>query len=180
MKKFFVLLTAICLVLSMAVSVSAATNDDLIKKLEEIPAANNKSFHDGAVRIIKEENLPADQIDKLIPLLEEAKQVLPENKGAAARDYTVEQVEKIFDILDRACEITGYSYVVTTFEKGTDVGIKVYRPDQSLMLEYTDGVIKATGVEETKSALPYVYLACGALLLASAGAVIIIRKKING
>ncbi len=178
MKKLVVFLTIVAILVSSMFTVSAATKDDLIAKLNEIPAAKNESFYEGAVKLIKDSDLTSEQIDKLIPLLEEAKTVLPANDGAAARDYTDEQIEKIFDILDRGCAITNYSYEATAF-KGNDFGIILYKnisaTEKEAVLEYTDGIIKATGVEDSSNA--YVYLIAGAVVLALAGAFLAIRKK---
>ncbi|MBE7092815.1 MAG: hypothetical protein E7365_06525 [Clostridiales bacterium] len=179
MKKLVVVLTIVAVLVCSMFSVSAATKDDLIAKLGEIPAAKNESFYEGAVKMIKDSDLTAEQIDKLIPLLEEAKTILPKNEGASARDYTKEQRDKIFDILDRGCEITGYSYEVVTYENGKDFGIKLYAPDKSVALEYTDGIIKATGVEDANNSA-YIYLAAAIVVLALAGAFVVVRKKVNG
>ncbi len=179
MKKFVVVLTIIAVLVCSMLSVSAATKDDLIAKLGEIPAAKNEVFYEGAVKFIKDADLTEEQIAKLIPLLEEAKTILPTNDGTAARDYTKEQREKVFDILDEGCEITGYSYKIVTYEKGEDVGIKLYAPDKSVALEYTDGIIKATGVEDTNNSA-YIYLAAAIVVLALAGAFVVVRKKVNG
>lgn len=179
MKKFVVVLTIVAVLVCSMLSVSAATKDELIAKLGEIPAAKNEVFYEGAVKFIKDADITEDQIAKLIPLLEEAKTILPENNGAAAKDYTKEQVKKISDILDKGCEITGYTYEVVHFEKGTDYGIKLYAPDKSVALEYTDGVIKATGVEDANNSA-YIYLAAAVVVLALAGAFVVVRKKVNG
>ena len=179
MKKFVVVLTIIAVLVCSMLSVSAATKDELIAKMGEIPAAKNEVFYEGAVKFIKDAELTEDQIAKLIPLLEEAKTILPKNEGAAARDYTNEQIKKIFDILDRGCEITGYTYEVVHFEKGTDYGIKLIAPDKSVALEYTDGIIKATGVEDANNSA-YIYLAAAIVVLALAGAFVVVRKKVNG
>ncbi len=186
MKKFFVTLAAVAVVVCSAFSVSAATKDQLISKMEEIPTANNAVFHDGAVRVIKEANFTEAQMDKLIPILEEAHKVLPENKGAAARNYTKDQIDKIFKLLDEACAITGYSYKVTAFNstdnngntvQGGDFGLLLYDNNKKLVLEYTDGIIKKTGEDATVNSISYVYLAAGILVLASAAAVVVVRKK---
>ena len=179
MKKFVVVLTIIAVLVCSVLSVSAATKDELIAKLEQIPAAKNQSFYEGAVKFIKDADLTAEQIDKLIPLLEEAKTILPENEGTSARDYTPEQREKIFEILDEGCEITDYTYEVVHFENGTDYGIKLVAPDNSVALEYTDGIIKATGVEDTNNSA-YIYLGAALVVLALAGAFVVVRKKVNG
>lgn len=179
MKKFVVVLTIIAVLVCSMLSVSATTKDELIAKLDEIPAAKNEVFYDGAVKFIKNADLTAEQIDKLIPLLEEAKTIIPKNEGAAARDYTPEQRKKIFEILDEGCEITDYSYEVVYFEKGTDFGIKLIAPDNSVALEYTDGIIKATGVEDTNNSA-YIYLGAAIVVLALAGAFVVVRKKVNG
>ena len=157
MKKFVVVLMIIAVLVCSMVSVSAATTDDLIAKLEEVPAAHNKVFHDGAVKFIKNADLPSEQIDKLIPILEKAKTIIPKNDGAAARDYTKEQRDQIFKLFKEGCEITGYTYEVVYYEKGTDYGIRLYGPDKKVALEYTDGIIKATGVEEANNSA-YIYL----------------------
>ncbi len=183
MKKFVVLLTLIAVFAFSMVSASAATTDDLIKALEAIPAANNKEFHDGAVKMIKEANFTSDQIDKLIPILEDLKTAVPTNKGPAARNYTKAEVDKVFEALDKACAITKYSYKVTDYKTstgGSDFGIKVYAPDKSVALEYTDGIVKATGVEDTTTGYEYLYLAGGAVVIALIAAVIVMRKRVNG
>lgn len=179
MKKFVVVLTIIAVLVCSMLSVSAATKEDLIDKMSEIPAAKNEVFYEGAKKLIRNSDLTSEQIDKLIPLLEEAKTVLPVNEGPAARDYTKEQQKKIFNILDRGCEVTGYSYEVVYFENGTDYGIKLYDADKAVVLEYTDGIIKATGVEDTNNSA-YIYLAAAIVVLALAGAFVVVRKKVNG
>ncbi len=178
MKKLLVILTVVAILACSMISVSAATKDDLIAKLGEIPAAKNETFYEGAVKFINDADLTTEQIDKLIPLLEEAKTILPKNDGTAARDYTDEQVDKIFDILDKGCEITNYTYETVTYENGKDFGIKLYGPDKKVALEYTDGVIKATGIEDSNSSA-YVYLAAAVVVLALAGAFVVVRKKAN-
>lgn len=178
MKKLVVVLTVVAILVCSMLSVSAATKDDMIAKLGEIPAAKNESFYEGAVKFIKDADLTTDQIDKLIPLLEEAKTIIPANKGTAARDYTKEQVDKIFAILDKGCAITNYSYEVVAFENGSDYGIRFYTPDSKVALEYTDGVIKATGIEDSNSSA-YIYLVAGVVVLALAGAFVVVRKKAN-
>lgn len=183
MKKLVVLLTLVAVFAFSMISASAATTDDLIKALEAIPAANNAEFHDGAVKMIKEANLTTEQIDKLIPVLNDLKTAVPTNKGAAARNYTKEEIDKVFDSLDKACEITKYSYTVTDYKSstgGADFGIKVMAPDKTVALEYTDGVVKATGVEENASNYSYLYLVGAVVAVALVGAVIIMRKKVNG
>ena len=179
MKKFVVVLTIIAVLVCSMLSVSAATKDELIAKMGEIPAAKNEVFYEGAVKFIKDAELTEDQIAKLVPLLEEAKTILPKNEGAAARDYTKEQIKKIFAILDKGCEITGYTYEVVHFEKGTDFGIRLYDADKAVALEYTDGIIKATGVEDANNSA-YIYLAAAVVVLALAGAFVVVRKKVNG
>ncbi len=178
MKKFVVFLTIIAVLVCSMVSVSAVTKDDLIAKLEEIPTAHNEVFHDGAVKFIKNADLTEDQIAKLIPILEEAKTIIPKNEGAAARDYTKEQRDQIFKLFKKGCEITGYTYEVVYFEKGTDYGIKLYAPDKTVALEYTDGIIKATGVDDVNNSA-YIYLAAAIVVLALAGVFVVVRKKVN-
>lgn len=183
MKKLAVLLILVAVFTFSMVSASAATTDDLIAALEAIPAANNKEFHDGAVKMIKEANFTTEQIDKLIPVLQDLKTAVPENKGAAARNYTKAEVDKVFDALDKACAITNYSYKVTDYKTstgGADFEIKVYAPDKSVALEYTDGVVKATGVEENTNNFAYLYLVGGVIVAGLVGAVIVMRKKVNG
>ncbi len=183
MKKLLVLLTLVAVLAFSMISVSAATTNDLIDALEAIPAANNKEFHDGAVKMIKEANFTSEQIDKLIPILNELKTAVPTNKGAAARNYTKAEVEQVFAALDKACAITNYSYKVTDYKTstgGSDFGIKIYAPDKSVALEYTDGVVKATGVEESTNDFAYLYLVSGVLVVGLVGAVIVMRKKVNG
>ncbi|MBR2860991.1 MAG: hypothetical protein IKB86_04045 [Clostridia bacterium] len=177
MKKLIVILAIISLVVCSMFTVSAATEDDLIAKLKEIPAANNEQFLNGAIKLIKEEKFTEEEINKLIPLLEEAKTVLPEDKGTAARDYTDAQVDKVFELLDEACEITGCSYE-TTIDKNNDYGIVLYGSDNEVKLEYTDGKVNATGVESANNA-SVIYLVAGVLVLAAAGAVIVMRKREN-
>ena len=72
-----------------------------------------------------------------------------------------------------------YTYEVVHFENGTDYGIKLVAPDNSVALEYTDGVIKATGVEDTNNSA-YIYLGAALVVLALAGAFVVVRKKVNG
>ena len=183
MKKIVVLLTLVAVFAFSMISASAATTDDLIKALEAIPAANNAEFHDGAVKMIKEADFTAEQIDKLLPILQELKTAVPTNKGAAARNYTKAEVDKVFAALDKACEITKYTYKLTDFKTttgGSDWGIVIYAPDKTVALEYTDGVVKSTGVEEANNNFSYLYLAGGAVVVALIGAVIVMRKKVNG
>ena len=177
MKKLIVILAIISLVVCSMFTVSAATEDDLIAKLKEIPAANNEQFLNGAIKLIKEEKFTEEEINKLIPLLEEAKTVLPEDKGTAARNYSQDQIDKVFELLDKACEITGCSYEANTDRKG-DYGITLYGSDGAVKLEYTDGKINATGVESSNNA-SVIYLVAGVLVLAVAGAVIVMRKREN-
>lgn len=179
MKKLLVVLTIVAVFVCSMFSVSAATKDDLIAKMGEIPAAKNESFYDGAVKLIKDADLTAEQIDKLLPLLEEAKTVLPENKGAAAKNYTKDQINKVFDIIDKGCEITGYSYEVIKFDNGKDFGVKFYDAEKKVVLEYTDGIVKSTGIEDANNSA-YVYLAAGVIVLALAGVFVVVRKKVNG
>lgn len=185
MKKFVVILAVVSIAVCSVFSVSAASKNDLIAKLKEVPPANNEVFLDGAIKMIRNSNFTEDQIDKLIPLLDEAKQVLPENKGAAAANYTKEQQDKVFDILDRGCAITGYSYKVTHFNgtnaegqtvAGSDFGIVMYDNNNNKILEYTDGIVKA-GVDSEVNPVMYACLAGGLLLLAGAAAIIIVRRK---
>ncbi len=183
MKKIVVLLTLVAVFAFSMISASAATTDDLIKALEAIPAANNAEFYDGAVKMIKEANFTTEQIDKLIPVLQELKAAVPTNKGAAARNYTKAEVDKVFEALDKACEITKYDYTVTNYKTstgGADFGIKVIAPDKTVVLEYTDGIVKATGVEESTNNYSYLYLLGAVVAVGLIGAVVIIRKKANG
>jgi hypothetical protein len=179
MRKLLVFLTIVVLLVSSMFTVSAATKDQLIAKLGEIPAAKNESFYDGAVKFIKDSDITPEQIDKLLPLLEEAKTIVPKNDGTSARDYTDAQVDKIFDILDKGCEITDHSYETTTY-KGDDFGIIIYKnvsaTEKEAVVEYTDGVVKATGVADNSNSA-YVYLVAGVVVLALAGVFLAIRKK---
>ena len=183
MKKLVVLLTLVAVFAFSMISASAATTDDLIKALEAIPAANNAEFHAGAIKMIKEANFTSEQIDKLIPVLNDLKTAVPTNKGAAAKNYTKAEVDKVFDAIDKACEITNYSYTVTDYKTsagGADFGIKVMAPDKTVALEYTDGVVKSTGVNEGTNNYSYLYLVGAVVAVALVGAVIVMRKKVNG
>ena len=182
MKKLVVILTLVVVFACTMISASAATTDDLIKALEAIPAANNAEFHDGAVKMIKQANFSSEQIEKLIPILEKVKAQVPTNKGVAAKNYTQAEIDNVFAALDEACKVTGYSYKVTDYKTGTsgsDFGIKFYAPDNSVALEYTDGIVKTTGIEDANNN-SYIYLVAGVAVVALIGAVVVMRKKING
>ena len=133
--------------------------------------------------MIKDANFTSDQIDKLIPILEELKTVVPTNKGAAARNYSKAEIDAVFNALDKACEITKYSYKVTDYKTtngGSDFGLIFYAPDKTVALEYTDGIVKSTGVEDATNSYAYLYLAGGAVVIALIAAVVVMRKKVNG
>ncbi len=182
MKKFMVVLAIVCVAVCSVFSVSAASKQDVIDKLGEIPSAieNKTVFYNGAVQMIKNSDLTEDQLEQLMPLLDELKTVLPENKGPAARNYTKDQINKVLDILDRGCKITNYSYETTHLkgdDGGRDFAIKLYDQNHKLVMVYNDGQVRATGVEDASSARTYVWLAGGVALLGVAVAVAFVAKK---
>ncbi len=177
MKKILVMLMIVALLVCSAISVSAATEDDLIAKLKEIPAANNASFLNGAIKLIKEQDFTEGEIDQLILILDRAKAILPENKGAAARNYTPQQIQGIIALLDEACTVTNYSYKFEVLPS-RDTTVDFFNDKGELILEYNDGKVNATGVEETLGN-GYIYLAAGLAVLVAAGAFIVIRKREN-
>ncbi len=174
MKKLIVILTVMVVMACSMVTVSAASKDALIEKMKEVPAANNGIFYNGAVAEIKKAKLTEEQIDKLIVILDKAKTIIPKNDGTKARDYTKEQQKQVIDLLNEACEITGYSYKIL-HEGGGSFELIVYTPEKTVAFIYDDGqLVGKTGAEFNPT---YLCLAGAVLALASAAAVIIFRKK---
>ncbi|MBP5661626.1 MAG: hypothetical protein J6X30_00540 [Clostridia bacterium] len=172
MKKFLIVLVALSVVVCGLFTVSAASKQELIAKMEEVPASHNTVFHDGAVREIENASLTSAQIDKLIELLDQAKTILPKNEGARAADYTPEQRAQIFALLDQACAETGYTYEIDR-EHTDGFRVHVYQPNGEKAFIYDNGGILKAGEND----FSYLYLVSGVLLLAAAGTVIALRKK---
>ena len=110
----------------------------------------------------------------------EAKIAVPENKGPAARNYTKEQRDKILELVDQACDVVNYSYEVTylkTSTGGTDWALTLKDENGKTALVYTDGIVKATGVNDSASNLTHLWLVAGVTLILAAGAVVVVRKK---
>ena len=182
MKKLVVVLSIIAIFVCGALGANAATKQELIDYLGTIPSAieNKEIFYNGAVQLIKDSNFTEAQMDELLALLKEAKAVVPENKGPAARNYTKEQRNKILELVDEACEVVNYSYEVThlkTAEGGTDWALTIKDENGKTALVYTDGIVKATGVLDKANNATYLWLVAGVALILAAGTVVIVRKK---
>jgi len=185
LKRFLLVLVLTVMVVCSLFTVSAATKDDLIAAMEKVPATSNEVFHDGAIYQIQLANLTSEQIDGLILLCKEAESIIPANKGARARDYKQEDWNKIIGLLDRACELTDYSYVVE-YKGRASYRLIIYAPvknnegkvvSKKLAFYYDDGIIAPTGENEFN--MSYIYLAAGVLLLAAAVVVVVRRKSAN-
>lgn len=182
MKKIIAVLAIVSILVCSALCVSAAsTKDDLIKAMEAVPAANNKVFHNGAVQMIKSTDMTPDQIDKLIVLLQKAKEILPENLGSSARNYSEDQVKAIFALMDEGCKIMGWSYTGTMkTQLGNEFGIILKDGNGNTLLTYTDGIIpvRPTGENDTINPMLWVVLGVAAVVMA-AGAVVVIKRRNN-
>lgn len=181
MKKILAIITLVVVFVCGAVSVSAATKQDLIDKLGTIPAAieNKEVFYNGAVQVINNSNFTEAQMDALLAILDEVKVAIPTNKGPAARNYTEAERNAGLTALKKGCAAVNYSYEVTTLktaEGEADFAIKLYDNNNKLVLVYTDGIIKATGVEANNN-FNYIWLAAGVLAVAAAGVVVFVNKK---
>ena len=182
MKKLVVILSVIAIFVCGALGANAATKQDLIDYLGTIPSAieNKEIFYNGAVQLIKDSDFTAEQMDALLELLKEAKTAIPENKGPAAADYTKEQRDKVLALVDEACKVVDYSYEVThlkTADGATDWALTFKDDAGKKVLVYTDGVVKATGINDSANNVTYLWLAAGVALILAAGAVVIVRKK---
>lgn len=182
MKKLVVVLSLIAIFVCGALGANAATKQELIDYLGTIPSAieNKEVFYNGAVQLIKDSDFTEAQMDELLALLEKAKAAVPENKGPAAANYTKEQRDAVLALVDQACDVVNYSYEVThlkTAEGGTDWGLTIKDENNKKVLVYTDGIVKATGINDAANNVSYLWLAAGVALILAAGAVVIVRKK---
>ncbi len=175
MKKLIVVLTILAVLACSMMTVSAASKDQLIAAIKEIPVVrDNEGLYNSIVAEIKKIDLSSDEIDKLLVIADKANDIVPTGSGLTADSYTTEQKKEILKLMDQASAITGYSYKIESNGNGS-VEMQVFNEDGKVAMVY-DGekLVAKTGSEFNPA---YLCVAGATLALASAAAVIIFRKK---
>ncbi len=197
MKKMLTLLLAVVVLAAMIVPASAASEEQLIEKFKEISISK---------RLITEvENLAAaydvteEQGDKLMVLIERAKEVLPEDKGPGYANpeghesyfgpekypYTEEQLEEVLDIISEACDIMGFTYDFVPSENPmhkNDIVFVLKDAEGRLAFQYDGDLIKPLGEVEEETAkkpssAPFVYGGISVFALAGLSVAAVKSKK---
>ncbi len=193
MKKIIMFLLSAFILASMVVPASAASEEQLIEKFKEISISK---------RLITEvENLAAaydvteEQGDRLMVLLERAKEILPEDKGPGYTNpegyedyfgpekhpYTEEQLEAVLDMISEACDILGFTYDFIPSENPmheSDVVLVIRDEEGRLAFQYDGDLIKPLGeVEDEKSDAPLLVGGVSVFALAGLSVVAVKSKK---
>ena len=176
MKKLVVLLTIVAVLVCSVLSVSAATaQEQVIDALKAIPAAaNNGNVVEKTQVALKKVNPTDAQCAQIVTWLGELKTAVPTDKGPKASAYTAAEKQAVLDFIDKVAKLLGYKYEAKTSATG-DMVLTVFNADGSTLLSYDAAIIQITGVNEFNTS--YLYLAAGLVLLAAAGAFVVIRKK---
>ncbi|MBR5272941.1 MAG: hypothetical protein IKU25_06085 [Clostridia bacterium] len=155
MKKFFVAVLAVVLMMTMFVgSASAATKADLVNKIKNDSIIGN---YEHIVNIVVNQmdnfNFTSDECDYLLAKFDEAKAIIEAaggDKGSSAHSYDPVTIEQIVDIVADVVTTLGYTYEYLPSQNplhtGDDV-FRVYDADGIIVFEFDGDYVKHTGGE---------------------------------
>ena len=176
MKKVICfILTGVILLSCFAVGSFAADKSDVLAKLNEaIPADFQSTYYVMFENILNQIDVDAAQADKLIALINDAKNTIP-NDGRSYSEYISEYKDYAIKKINEASDILGVTATFST-EKG-DTKVVITDKSGKKLGELNGTIVKKTNVPEVSvavQALPFATIA----LVALAGATLSVKKKV--
>lgn len=181
MKKIISLVVALILALSIPFTASAATRDDVLAAVKaDMPEAYHELFMGSIENIFAQIETTDEECDKLIEIMDRFSKTLDLNKGHSIHNYTSEEVDYIYSIVDEICELLDLSYKIVPKSSGElhagDIKAMIYGPNGELIGELDGDIIKRTDAPDRSVDLGGLYTS-GALLIAAVGA-FLLRKRV--
>lgn len=191
MKKRIAVFCAMLVVLTVSLSATlvagAYTQEDLLKEFQTIPASH--WVYADIENLSKTMPLTEEQCDKLWPILQEVKALVPEDNGPtvyggsnhndSGRAYSAETVAKVMDCIRAACKVTGCTFVKTLVSDPTheiDIVFKLYNKEGKLIFEYDGDLVKQTGGAVETNTGTWLLVAGTVLLVMAAATAIAVKK----
>ncbi len=182
MKKILALVMAAILLVSMAVSVSAATKADLLAAAAKSPVYKYvKVSLENAARTVE---ITDEEATAILPWVEKAVAIIGADKGPTAANesfiYSKEQIDGVLGCVDEICKILNYSYTLTPSTNPKHVGdsiFTVYNEAGKIVFQY-DGDIVADTAAATEIDTTLMALGAVTLLGLGAAAVAVSKKRL--
>ncbi len=176
MKRFISVALTFLLLLGVfagTFSVSAATEEDIIKTLSESPVY--KHISGDITQLARSMDATDEQLDALHDIAKRFAAMKFSSNAPSAHKYTAAEIKAVLALVDEACDVLGYTYTFVPSDDPKhvrDFVLEVY--DANGMVYCFDGdIIAKTGGDQ--NALYIAIAACGCLLLA--GAAIVAKKR---
>ena len=175
--SFFLVLAIIATLSIGALSTSAETIDDIVKKFtDKSPIA--KYIAGDVKNLAKSVKFTDDQLKEVSNLVDEFLALGITDRGPSADKYPKSQQTAVLKLLDKFCANTGFRYEVlnTASPKHTgDIKVKLYDNNNKLIYVFDGDIVSKTGLnEEANTALP---LAVGSACIVFAGIFAVIAAK---
>ena len=161
--------------LLLPMSASAATVEDVYAVFKTFPMA--EQFDADAKKLMDIVPVTSEQADKLIEILNEAKKIITAEKGTDPKNYSDDDVRKMFDLLGEACGTVNVEYKLiqkaNAISEDDSLVIEFYYNGKKIY-EYDGDVISKTGSDISPAALYTGFV----LIAASVVALLVVRKKV--
>lgn len=172
---------SLMLALGAPLTASAATRDEVIATVEaDMPDSYKDLYMDTIKNIFSQIETTDEQCDKLIEIINRFASTIDLTKGHSMHNYTAQEKDYIFSIVDEVCALLNISYEIVPKQAGelhtNDIKAMIYGPNGELLGELDGDIIKRTDSPDKSVDFTGLYTS-GALLLLAAGA-FLIRKKI--
>lgn len=175
--SFFLVLAIIATLSIGALSTSAETIDDIVKKFtDNSPVA--KYIAGDVKNLAKSVQFTDNQLKEVSKLVDEFLALGIADRGPTADNYPKSQQTAVFNLLDKFCASTGFRYEILSTaaaKHAGDITVKLYDNNNKLIYVYDGDIVSKTGLnEEANTALP---LAVGSACIVFAGIFAVIAAK---
>ena len=122
MKKIVCLTMSLMLALGAPLTASAATRDEVIATVEaDMPDSYKDLYMDTVKNIFSQIETTDEQCDKLIEIINRFASTIDLTKGHSMHNYTAQEKDYIFSIVDEVCTLLNISYEIVPKQAGDDI-----------------------------------------------------------
>lgn len=181
MKRIICLAVALVFALTVPFTASAATRDEVLAQVKkDMPESYHDLYMESIKNIFAQIETTDEQCDKLIEIMDRFSSTLDLTKGYSIHNYTSDEVDYIYSIVDEICDLLGLSYKIVPKTSGElhagDIKAMIYGPGGELIGELDGDIVKRTDAPDKSVDMGGLYTT-GALLVAAMGA-FMLRKKV--